>query len=209
MTPARVVFFGASSVHGRNDPQGGGFVGRFRAWHEAKSSRNLCYNLGIAGELLASMCERFVPEVSCRKADLTILSLGYNDIHREVSSESAMVTSFDQYETQVEKLLSAAKGVSKLLYVTQLPFDEARTMPLPRTNWHYRASDGEKIVNIGRQIAIKHQIPILDLYTRWQISDWLPMLSEDGMHPNAFGHQNIFEVLRESIAGSAKIQLRI
>ena len=82
MLPHRIVAFGASSIHGVGDPEGGGFVGRLRAWHESQHEKNLVFNLGVPGDMTAGMLTRFIPEVKFRSPDLILFYFGLNDVRR-------------------------------------------------------------------------------------------------------------------------------
>ena len=72
MLPSRIVAFGSSTVQGIGDPEGGGFVGRLRSWHEQYWEGNVTFNLGLAGDQTTKMLGRFNLEVPIRRPDLII-----------------------------------------------------------------------------------------------------------------------------------------
>ena len=86
--PKRIVAFGSSSVHGTGDSESGGFINRFRLWHESENPKNKVYNLGIWGETTDQLIARIVDEAVARRPHLILIYPGFNDIRREGSSES-------------------------------------------------------------------------------------------------------------------------
>jgi len=50
MLPKKIVALGASDFFGMGDPKEGGFIGRFKKWHEVQDRNHFVYNLGIRAD---------------------------------------------------------------------------------------------------------------------------------------------------------------
>lgn len=48
MIPQRIVAIGTSAFFGVGDPSNGGFIGRFKTWHQQKDIHNEAYSLGVS-----------------------------------------------------------------------------------------------------------------------------------------------------------------
>ncbi len=202
MFPRRIVAFGASSIYGRRDPDGGGFVGRLRRWHEPAHPGNLVYNLGIGGETSEELAERFSLEAPRRKPQLTIIHLGINDARRIGSADGAPARSVHQHRAGAEALFAAAMKLGELFVVGQFPIDEARTCPYFDGESFYRYEDAERYAAVIRDLCAARSIPHLDLFREWTRESVLAFLDEDGLHCNAAGHQRIFHRLRDRLESS-------
>jgi lysophospholipase L1-like esterase len=202
MLPKKIVVFGASTVYGKVDPEGGGFASRFRRWHEHKHPSNLVYALGIPGDTLPSMLERFNAEVKFRRPDLILLSVGLNDIHREGARTASSATPLPRYGKAIEELLTSAKKLAPTFWIGQFPIDERRTAPLHGSSWFYLASDAEAYIKDGERICRNLSVPYLSVWDAWKTQNLETLLHTDGLHCNSHGHQKLFEMVRDFIVSS-------
>src|SRR3989344_1664180 len=70
MIPKRIAAIGASYCEGKVDPEGGGFVGRLRSWHESFIQDNHVFNLGISGDTTSDMLKRLEKEMKVPYVDV-------------------------------------------------------------------------------------------------------------------------------------------
>lgn len=199
MFPRRIVAFGASSILGRRDPDGGGFAGRLRRWHEPAHPNNVVYNLGIAGETTDVLLERFVSEVPRRRPQLIVMHFGINDTRRAGGRENPPARSLSDYCTTLETLLTQARQFADAFVIGQFPIDENRTAPYSDGESYFLLEDASAYTIALRDLCHKLNIPFLDLFAEWTPERIVPMLDDDGLHCNAAGHQRIFHRLRDRL----------
>ncbi len=198
MPPKNIVVIGASSVFGRIDPKGGGFVGRLKTWHENNEPNyNAVYNLGISGDTTTGMLSRLLPEAGARNPDLMILSLGTNDASRIGSLTSPHATTLNEFERKVKKLIQQSQSLTmNVLIVSAYPIDDTKTVPLFNSNKYYLMSDIKIYIKKTQEICEQNGILYLDLFNALITTDYKKLLYKDGLHMNAQGHQFIFEQLK-------------
>ncbi|MEM6581947.1 MAG: GDSL-type esterase/lipase family protein [Pseudomonadota bacterium] len=197
MMPRRIVFAGSSSLHGHGDSEMGGFVHRFRLWHEAQGARHFVYELGIFGEPTASLLSRLEPEARVRKPHLIVLYPGFNDLRREGGPERHCATSLEEYEHVMRALIATAKSVSDVMIMTGFPFDPARTMPYASSESFYLPDDARAYTQVLRKVCADLSVPVLDYFSLWTSLQTQELLDADGLHANPAGHAVLFEQLRE------------
>ncbi len=199
MIPKRIVFAGSSSIHGRGDTAAGGFVHRFRLWHESRSPRHFVYELGIFGESTASLLSRVGAEASIRRPHLIALYPGFNDIRRDGGVARACAASPAEFGAAMTSLIAEQKAIAPVLVMTGFPFDETRTCPYQGTQSFYLRKDAGIFTDVLRSVCEAHDVPVLDYYALWSSTEPGDLLAEDGLHANPAGHQLLFEQLRDFI----------
>ena len=199
MIPKRIVFAGSSSIHGRGDTALGGFVHRFRLWHESCAAKHIVYELGVFGESTESLISRLVAEASVRRPQLIALYPGFNDIRRDGSVKSENASSRNTFKVSMTSLISEAKLVASVLMMTGFPFDETRTTPYPGTESFYLQEDAKAYTQIVRSVCEETEVPMLDFFSLWSSQELGDLLADDGLHANPAGHQLLFEQLRDFI----------
>lgn len=197
MLPQRIVAIGASTVFGRVDPEGGGFIGRLKTWHESNHRKNCIFNLGISSETSTDFLKRLLPECTPRKPDLILLSAASNDARHVESKDAPCETPILKYEENISELIRQGKTLAPVIVLTGHPINEAHTTPLPYKNNYYFLKDLKRYMESAKRTCTEKQIPCLDVFSEWLKIDYFPFLYDDGLHPNAEGHQKIFELLRD------------
>lgn len=197
MIPKRIVAIGSSSLYGRVDPEGGGYIGRLRKWHESNGVHNAVFNLGIGGDTTADMLKRLIPEASVRRPDLILLTTGLNDTRRTGQKNAAVTTTLPQFRTNVQKLIKTVKTLSPVVVISVYPIDDTHTQPLIETNFFYLMTDATQYEQATRDICHEKNIAYLNIWDVWMKEDYKRWLFEDGLHANALGHQQIFEDLKK------------
>ncbi len=197
MIPIRIICIGASSIQGRVDPEGGGWVGRLRKWHESNSQHNVVYNLGISGETTADFLKRIKQECKPREPDLMIFSLSTNDSRRVGSANDPNDTPRPKYQRNIKKLIDIARGMAEVVFVDVYPFDDSKTCPVP---WdrekYYLLKDAQEYRDLAKATILSQNAPFLDIWSDWEKKDYQKLLCEDGLHANGKGHQRIFESVK-------------
>ena len=92
------------------------------------------------------------------------------------------------------------KIFNKITFINLTPVDEDKTNPIP---WHTnRSYNNERIENYNKElekICQKEKIEHIDIYSKFLEKDDYKILLFDGLHPNAEGHQLIFEVVKDNL----------
>lgn len=203
----RIVAIGNSIVYGRIDPIGGGWVGRLRSWYVAREpAANAVFNLGIGGDTTTSLIHRFGVECEAREPDIILLGIGVNDSRRVGSPSADHDTAPELFARNLDSLLTTSRGLAPAtVFVSMVPVDESRTAPIPVKGYWHLLDDQRKFHDITREQCQKHGIPLIDNFNRWLSMDShlsglgrpkYARFLEDGLHPNAEGHKDLFKVVK-------------
>lgn len=197
--PLKIVVLGDSLVYGFGDVSGGGWVERLRRqWLQPDETGHIIYNLGVRGDTAQLVSQRLTQEFCCRGElrhrlpDLMLLSVGVNDTARISRPNGRNHTPFDSFRQTIADLLDQAQSNGPVLFIGMVPVNEAR-MPFLNT-FFYNHCDQHKYKEVTRLACLERQIPYLDIFDLWlsRGTDWCQQqLSQDGLHPNSVGYQNL------------------
>ncbi len=198
LIPSRIVIFGSSSVQGRGDPEGGGFVGRLRRWHEGLAEENVTFNLGLSGDTTSRMLVRFEPEVSIRRPGLIVLYPGLNDCRRTAITASPALPA-QEFHDNISALVARSVSIAPTLFVSAFPVDESRTRPWRSSGLYYLASDATLYSKIGREVCTAAGVIYLPIFEEWSTRADASTLSLDGLHGTPSAHALLASELRDLI----------
>lgn len=200
----RILVFGASIVQGFHDSERGGWVSRLAAYGNEKilnsqyDSDPGFFNLGISGDCTNRLLKRFEFEAKTRlegRRGAIVISIGINDTQRYVET-GELKTSERQYEENVKELITISKKyANKVVILGLLPIVEEMVQPMP---WAQDRSHSEKDVLAFDQILKKvcEGESIAYFHMQNVYGEERKKYLHDGIHPNAEGHQLIFERVR-------------
>lgn len=190
-----ICIFGASGTWGANDHELGGWVERLKLYCLESFDDVTVYNLGVSGDNTIKLLRRFAVEAAARKPDLIVFSIGTND-SQSVDTIGNHRVPPENFEINLGELRSAAlKYTNKIVFVGLPRVDEKRTMPIPWSpTKYYDNSSLAKYDGIVQSFCEKNAIPWVDI-SQLLTSDDL----DDGLHPNARGHQKIFVAVRNNL----------
>jgi lysophospholipase L1-like esterase len=203
-----IVFgFGASSLYGAWDTQGGWF-GRLRNYYDTKNEYNdsycsLFYNLAVDGETTNGTLRRFENEIRPRASKLkqenvVVFDLGKND-SAFIIKEKKNRTSPDSFANNLRKLHALASNfASKIVFVGVLPIleenDPGYKKWIPEFSW--TLENLEKYGKMVRDIASETKADYIDL--REAFDGFRPSeVLDDGLHLNWRGHEITFNAVRD------------
>ncbi|NEP08884.1 MAG: G-D-S-L family lipolytic protein [Symploca sp. SIO1A3] len=199
--PLKLVVLGDSLIYGFGDPEGGGWVERLRRqWMSPDSPGHVIYNLGVRGDGVQQVQERLEHEfrsrgeLKNRVPDAIILSVGVNDSARLGRPDGRNFTNFDTFQLELANLLDQAQQLCPVLFVGMVPVDETR-MPFLDC-FYYSHAEQYRYKEATRFACMRRQIPYLDIFDIWKSrgSDWWSKnLSQDGLHPNVAGYQELLQ----------------
>ena len=198
--PLRVIALGDSLIYGYGDYVGGGWVERLRRqWMSPDGAGHVLYNLGVRGDRTAQVTQRLSQEFSRRGElrnrvpDLILLSVGVNDSARVGKPDGKLLTDFDEFKQQVDRLLDLAQNLCPVLFVGMTPVNESK-MPFMDC-LYYNHFDQYRYKEATLQACQQRDIPYLDVFDLWlsRGTGWInTQLGKDGLHPNVSGYQTLF-----------------
>ncbi|GIW65571.1 MAG: peptidase [Candidatus Parcubacteria bacterium] len=197
-----ILIFGDSIAAGRK-------VEKIKSWpslliqqfDKKDKDFTLTHNLSISGESTNEVIKRLPieAEARCRKIypddhSSIIFAVGINDT-KCVESIDNPITNAEGFKNNIRLLIkNASKYTNHIIFVGLTPVDERKTTPLDNVYFL-----NEKIVTYEKIIGDeckKKNIAFLSIAEEWLRSDYLGLLSEDGIHPNEIGHRKIFEKIK-------------
>lgn len=175
-----LVGFGASSMQGVGDSQGG-FLARVATHCQAHSLPVTVVNHGIGGQSTPAMLARAGELAALRPYHLAVI-LGCNDFPRARDGNPSGRTSRDTYTANLRRLLGALRcddAGSRSLFISSFAVCEKRTGIPPALFADYMTA--------ATGIARAHHYDVWDLYNETK-ADTAQLLAADGLHFNDTGH---------------------
>jgi lysophospholipase L1-like esterase len=161
----------------------------------------LVHNLSIPGDATSEVIKRFPVEAKarCKKIypdDHTsiIFSVGINDT-KCINHKNNPVTRPRDFRKNIGLLIKSAKEYTDhVIFIGLTLVNEQKTAPMDNV---YFLNDKIKTYNeIIKEECLKRNIIFLNIIEDWLISNYLTLLSDDGIHPNEIGHRKIFEKIK-------------
>ncbi len=196
-----ICVFGDSISWGAWDTKRGGWVSRL--WHHVAGREGddyvEVYNLSVSGGTSRTILDRFETEARIRNADALIFQTGGNDALYE-SDPAKLWVAPDQFRSTIADIIVRAKAITPhVLFCEVANCDEAKTMPVSWGSYHYTNENISRYVAIMKEVCESHGVPFLSLGPL-DDSDF-----EDGLHPNADGHEKIFRSMQDFLLTHAWI----
>ncbi len=188
-----VGVWGDSVSTGFKDCEMGGWVDRLKINFMNSEKYSAVYNCGINGDTTNWLVKRFHIEAKSRGPGVIIFAIGKND--------SAEVYNIDEgkFEGNLNALAKESKSFSKkIIFVSVGNVDESKTTPFPKGRMPYYYN--ERIVrynSIIEKVCEETECEFISVYGIFDIEEDL----FDGVHPNAVGHQKIFEKVLPVVEG--------
>lgn len=189
-----INIFGDSITWGASDNEVGGWANRLRN-HLAERPDDFfqVYNLGIRGNNSDMLLKRFVAENEARIPDTIIIAIGINDSRYEGFRENSFVP-LGRFEKNLEEIVKEAKKFTEeIIFVGLTRVDEKRVSPMPwNTDIHF---DNENISIYNekvKEVCAKNDLLFIEMMDLIGDSEL-----EDGLHPDAKGHEKMFLRIRD------------
>ena len=199
--PLRIVAIGDSVVYGYGDYIGGGWVERLRRqWMHPGNQERVLYNLGVRGDRVVDVYRRLELEFGSRGElrnkvpDVIIMSVGTNDSPRLGKPDGKLFTEFSDFQEQIANLLDLGSSLAPVLFIGMTPVNETK---MPFLNClYYNHFDQYRYKEATLKACQERNIPYLDIFDLWlsRNQTWLrDQHSDDGLHPNVQGYQNLLQ----------------
>lgn len=198
----RICVFGDSIPWGADDLEKGGWVDRFKVYFKNTGKFNEVFNLCNPGDESTRLLEyiknecRVRLELQYKKENIVIIQIGINDAC--LIKNKKPFTPPTQFKKNIQKLIDITKKfVDKVVLVGITPVDESKTNPIPYNIDAYCKNNKIKEYNdIIKVVCTEKKVYFIDIYDKWVKIDYRNLLA-DGLHPNAKGHQKIFEIVKD------------
>lgn len=190
-----ICIFGASITWGAWDSEKSGWANRLRLFLEENHENAFVYNLGIPGDTTEDVLARLKNESEAREADVIIFSIGTNDSLYNGSRDNPRTT-IERFKENIRKTVTEAKKFTdKIIFTGLTNVDESLTAPMPgKPEVFY---DNENVALYSRaieEICQAEKIAYLEMIGVLKEADFA-----DGLHPNAKGHEKMFQRIKDFI----------
>lgn len=189
-----ICVFGDSITFGASDLEKGGWVERLKIYFAENYDTDV-YNLGISGNNTEDLLSRVEVETSARKPDIIIFAIGVNDSQYIKSKDNPRIALHTFEQNLVELVKIGQRVASNVIFVGLTPVDELKTKPIP---WdiekYYDTENVEKYNSVIQLICEKNSILFIDMRGVIKKEDL-----SDGLHPNAQGHEKMFQKIKVEV----------
>lgn len=190
--PESICIFGDSTAWGAWDMEKGGWVNRLWQYVGIRDEDYVeIYNLSISGGTTETILKRFEAEAKIREADGLIFQSGGNDSYLKGKNGPNKIP-IGQFEKNLEEIIKRAKVITKnIIFIGFKNVDESKTSPVSWKDIYYLNSEIEKYDDAMKAVCLKNGVMYLDIFGIIENKDF-----EDGLHPNAAGHEKIFQQVK-------------
>lgn len=199
MRTTNICIFGDSVAYGAWDASGG-WVDRLRSFlHGQTLASNFTdyyfvYHLGVPGNTTHDVLARFIPEVDAREPHVTICAVGMNDSRYRDADRTPHVAE-DIFRVNVSALIAEAKErAPKTFFIGLTPVDETKTMPYEE-GIYFENQNVVRYNALLREITKEAGVEFIEVYNALDTEEDLA----DGLHPNAQGHEKLFNLIRDHL----------
>lgn len=190
-----ICVFGDSTAWGAWDMEKGGWVNRLWLYAAGRSEENYVeiYNQSISGGTTDTILARFELEAKIRNADAIIFQTGGNDASYKHAPGNSIIAP-DKFRSNIKEIIKKAKKITKnIIFMDLKNCDESKTMPVSWADIYYANENIMKYSGIMQEVCKKNNVLFLDIKPL-NNNDF-----EDGLHPNATGHEKIFIQVKDRL----------
>ncbi len=188
-----ICLFGDSITWGAWDPEKGGWGARLRSYFETNNDDVELYNCGVSGDTTDDLLQRFDIECAAREPQIIIFAIGIND-SRYINSKDNPQTPLDRFQDNITVLFEKAKKhAGKIICLGLTKVDDNKTAPCSWKPTKFYTDENVKIYDtVLKNVCKSTDIFFLEMHDVLENADL-----EDGLHPNARGHEKMFLRVKE------------
>ncbi|HEY4523405.1 MAG TPA: GDSL-type esterase/lipase family protein [Candidatus Paceibacterota bacterium] len=185
--------FGDSTGWGAWDKERGGWVNRLWLFCAQNIPGLWVHNLSITGETTKTLLPRLERESEVREAGILIIQIGKNDA-AYIKEPDNLQISPEKFRANILALAALARKIAgTVIFIGLANVDESKTKPVPwAKDLYYTNENIEKYNTILKEVCGELTLPFIDILGYLAEDDL-----EDGLHPNARGHEKIFVKVRD------------
>jgi lysophospholipase L1-like esterase len=194
-----ICIFGDSITWGAWDSEMGGWVNRLKKYLEKDEKCHFeVYNLGVSGDNSDRLLKRFFNENEARNPDIIIIAIGIND-SQYIKSKNDQRVPLNIFESNLLEIINQARKFTKeIIFVGPTNVDEAKTLPIP---WNTDRNYSHKNISLYdgkiKEICEKNKLLFVEMMDLLDNNDL-----EDGLHPNAEGHEKIYQRVKDYLVNN-------
>ncbi len=191
-----ICVFGESTTLGAWDLDKGGWVNRLNLGLAPILNYELeTYNLGISNQITEDILKRLDNESESREPDIIIISTGGNDACY-VNTEDKPRVSLDKFKDNIQKIIKLAKKhTNKIVFLGLRNVNDSITMPIPWDKTIYYSNKKMKQYDgVIKELCEKNKVYFIEFYGSMEKNDFD---EDDGLHPNADGHEKIYKKVKD------------
>jgi len=203
----RVLVFGASSIQGFWDTQGG-WADRLKKHYDQQQFEDFTVekphvmNLGISGDTTKELLVRIRTEAEARRNDKGIsivIQVGANNAAEENGRTRSTP---EEYGADLKKIIEEALSLTnKVLVVGFQAVDEALTNPVAWRPIFYKNRNIKIFEDTAAKVSSETNVKFVPVHDKYieAMSGGQKLQAHDGLHPNDDGHKLIFELVRPAL----------
>ena len=189
--PKRICVFGDSIVWGANDFKNGGWVDKFKIYFSKTGQFNEVFNLrnpgndthGLLNRIKNESATRMKPEY--KEVNIIIFQIGIND-SQYLTSERCNRIFIDDFKKNIQKIIGISKKIVRNVVIVGLtPVNDLKTTI-------YKNKYIKKYNDVIKGICEENNLPFIEMFDLLKDEDL-----EDGLHPNAQGHEKMFQNVKD------------
>lgn len=194
-----IAVFGASIAYGCWDLEKGGWVNRLRLCLDNDSHYHLIYNFGVPGNNSVELAKHIDSQAPSVEPDVIIVTIGVND--SALLKDKTNRIGLETYGMNVRVILQTAKKhADRVIFLGLAPVDEHLSAPVSWDNESfYRNAEIMRYNDVAQQACTEAEAEFLDAYRKLATSEIYRTSLGDGLHPDALGHQLIYEMVRDAL----------
>ncbi len=202
METTYLTVFGDSIGWGAWDRDKGGWVNRLRLFFDNTNPSVEVYNCSIDGDTTADVIKHFTVEARSRLSTVVVFDVGVNDTLSTTLRGKPKV-SLPAFIKNIETLTAKTRNLDALpIFIGLMKGDERKTLPVSWGSYYYsnkRIQHYDEALKETCRVRRIHYIKAASLTTRDL---------DDGLHPNARGHEKIFQHVKHHLFENNVIKLR-
>lgn len=159
--------------------------------------KNFVYNLGISGDTTTEVLGRLDFEAKQRidsdDENVCVFAVGLNDSIFLID-RGIFQTELDKFSENIQQIsIHAGTFSSQVIFIGLTPVDERKTNPISwAPNKVYKNQSIEAYNHALKSFCDESRLPFIDVLSQWRKEEYIGWLY-DGVHPNAQGHDKLFE----------------
>ncbi len=195
-----ICVFGDSTAWGAWDKEKGGWVNRLwldlaeknNGMARDKNSRIWLYNLSQSGGTIEDTLARFEKEAKARGANTLLFQTGGNET-AHVDTKGNYKFSPEKFKSHLEQIIKKAKKVTQEVIVIGFNnVNEMKTTPVFWRDIYWTNKKIKRYNTIIKNTCAKNNVLFIEIFGILKRED----LHYDGLHPNAKGHEKIFQTVK-------------
>lgn len=198
----KILVFGDSIAYGKWDSKGG-WVARLRSYIDTTYNLNKegnvqVFNLGIPGEVVPRLSERFSSELTMRTfpddKNFVIVACGINDSCPN-NWMTDKQTDVEEFKAAYEKMISIARDhMCEIVAIGLTPINAEKSKGLKFTN-----EEVKKYNDIIKNICEENGVRMLHLFDELSEINFADTLI-DAVHPNDEGHEIMYMKIKDFLS---------